>query len=78
MNHYVARRRRCWKWLKELDPEIELPGGHRADMLLDLGRRDKRKGILIKSDIGNARDFDRIAEDLIMHRPRVRIKEGAS
>ena len=35
MHQYISRRRRCWKLLKELDPEIVLSEGHRADMLLD-------------------------------------------
>ena len=33
MQQYISRRRRCWKLLKELDPEIEFSEGHRADML---------------------------------------------
>eukprot|EP00974_Lingulodinium_polyedra_P046752 4479829-Lingulodinium_polyedra.AAC.1 len=36
MTQYVSRRKRCWKFLKELDPAIELSDGHRADLLLDL------------------------------------------
>ena len=44
MTQYVSRRKRCWKLLKELDPEIELSEGHRADMLLDLSGLD-RSGI---------------------------------
>ena len=35
MTQYISRRTRCWKLLQELDPEIELSEGHRADMLLD-------------------------------------------
>ena len=40
MAQYISRRKRCWKLLKELDPEIELSEGHRADMLLDLSGID--------------------------------------
>ena len=36
MHQYISRRKRCWKLLKDLDPEIVLSEGHRADMLLDL------------------------------------------
>ena len=31
MYQYVSRRRRCWQLLKELDKEIELSEGHRAE-----------------------------------------------
>ena len=29
MQHYVSRRKRCWKLLKELDPELELSEDHK-------------------------------------------------
>ena len=35
MQQYVSRRRRCWKLLTDLDPQIFLSEGHRADILLD-------------------------------------------
>ena len=41
MHSYVARRRRCWKLLTELDPVLALSEGHRADLLLDLSGLDK-------------------------------------
>ena len=41
MTQYISRRNRCWKLLKELDPEIELSEGQRADLLLDLTGLDK-------------------------------------
>ena len=57
MMQYIARRRRCWKLLCELDPEIVLSEGHRADMLLDLAGLDKNERTMIQASIGNARDF---------------------
>ncbi len=41
MTPFISGRKRCWKLLKELDPEIELSEGHRADMLLDLAGLEK-------------------------------------
>ena len=46
MQQYVGRRTRCWNLLKELDPEISLSEGHRADMLLDLAGLDKQERII--------------------------------
>ena len=74
MHQYVSRRRRCWKLLKELDPEIMLSEGHRADMLLDLAGLDKNERTMIQASIGNARDFDKIAEALIVQHPRVHLR----
>jgi hypothetical protein len=49
MHQYISRRRRCWKLLKELDPEIVLSEGHRADMLLDLAGLDKNERTMIQA-----------------------------
>ena len=78
MQHYVSRRKRCWKLLKELDPEIVLSEGHRADMLLDLAGLDKHERTMIQASIGNARDFDRIADALVVQHPRVHLKHSSA
>jgi len=49
MHQFIDRRKRCWKLLKELDPEIELSEGHRADMLLDLAGIDRNERIMIQA-----------------------------
>ena len=74
MHQYIPRRKRCWKLLKELDPEIVLSEGHRADMLLDLAGLDKNERTMIQASIGNARDFEKIAEALVVQHPRVHMK----
>ena len=78
MQHYVSRRKRCWKLLKELDPEIVLSEGHRADMLLDLAGLDKHERTMIQASIGNARDFDKIADALVVQHPRVHLKHSSA
>ena len=47
MMQYISRRKRCWNLLTELDKEIVLSEGHRADMLLDLAGLDKHEKIMI-------------------------------
>ena len=74
MHQYISRRQRCWKLLKELDFEIMLSEGHRADMLLDLSGLDKNERTMIQASIGNSRDFDKIAEALIVQHPRAHLK----
>ena len=78
MHRFISRRRRCWKLLKELDPEIELSEGHRADMLLDLAGLDKNERIMIQASIGNARNFEKIADALVVQHPRIHMRESRS
>jgi hypothetical protein len=66
ISKYISRRQRCWKLLRELDPTLELSDGHRSDMLLDLAGLDKQEKIMVQASIGNVRDFDRVAEALIL------------
>ena len=51
MQQYTSRRRRCWKLLTELDPEIKLSEDHRANMLLDLAGLDKNERIMIQASM---------------------------
>ena len=74
MQQYMSRRRRCWNLLIELDPEMNLSEGHRADMLLDLAGLEKTERTMIQASIGNARDFDKIAEVLVVQHPRIHTK----
>mgnify|MGYP000644818396 CR=1 FL=1 len=76
MQQYISRRRRSWKLLRELDPEIVLSEGHRADMLLDLAGLDRNERTMIQASIGNARDFEKIANALIVQHPRVHLKSS--
>ena len=64
--------------MKELDPEIVLSEGHRADMLLDLAGIDRNERTMIQASIGNARDLDKIAEALIVQHPRINLKSAPS
>ena len=77
MHSYVARRRRCWKLLTELDTEIVLSEGHRADLLLDLSGLDKGERTMIQASIGNVRDFEKIAEALVTQHPRIHLMKTA-
>lgn len=71
MHQYISRRRRCWKLLSELDSELVLSEGRRADMLLDLAGLDEPERTMVQASIGNVRDFDKIAEALVVQHPRI-------
>ena len=76
MTQYISRRSRCWKLLKELDPELELSEGHRADLLLDLAGLDQMLRIMVQASINNVREFDKVAEALQLQHPRIHISES--
>ena len=75
MQQFASRRKRCWKLLKELDPDLEISEQHRADLLLDLSGPSHDQRILIMSSIGNARDYDKIVDALVVQHPRIHVKE---
>ena len=77
MHQYISRRRRCWTLLEEIDLEIVLNEGDRADMLLDLAGLDKLERIMIQASIWNARDFDKIAGALVVWHLRACLKHSS-
>ena len=59
-----------------MDPVIHLGEGHRSDMLLDLSGLTREERIMVQASISNARDFDRVAEALIIQHPRIHLREN--
>ena len=57
-----------------MDPVIHFSEGHRSDMSLDLSglTREER---MVQAPISKARDFDRVAEALIIQHPRIHLRE---
>ena len=75
MKQYVSRRR-CWILLVQMDPVIYLSEGHRSDMLLDLSGLTHEERVMVQPSISNERDFDRVAEALIIQHPRIHPRES--
>ena len=71
---YVSRRRRCWTLLVQIDPVIHLSEGHRSDMFLDLSGLTREERVMVQASIGKERDFDRVAEALIIQHPRIHLQ----
>ena len=69
---------RSWKLLKELDPHIELSEAHRSDMLLELSGLDKQERLMVQASIGNAREFDKVEDALVLQHPKIHLKEKKS
>ena len=76
MKQYVSRRRRCWILLTQMDPVIHLNEGHRSDMLLDLSGLTCEERVMVQASINNERDFDRVADALIIQHPRIHLRES--
>ena len=59
----------------QMDPVIHLSEGHRSDMLLDLSGFKREERVMVQASISDARDFDRVAETLIIQHPRTHLRE---
>ena len=57
MMSYASRRRRRYRLLQNLDPEMVLSMGHRADLLLDMAGLDYNQKLMVQSSVQNVRDF---------------------
>ena len=75
MKQYVSRRRRCWTPLTQIDPVIHLSEGHRF-MPLELSGLTREERVMVQASISNERDFDRVAEVLIIQHPRIHLREN--
>ena len=74
MKQCVSRRRRCWTSLVQMDPVIHLSEGHRSDMLLDLSGLTREERVMVQASMNNERDFDRVAEALIIQHPHTHLR----
>ena len=61
-----------------MDPVILLCEGHRSYMLLDLSGLTREERAMIQASIGNERDFDCVAEALIIHIDEFHLQESRS
>ena len=57
-----------------MDPVIHLSEGHRSDVLLDLSGLTLEERVVVHLSISNERDFDRVAEALIIQHPRIHLR----
>ena len=44
-------------------------------MLLDLAGLDRQEKIMVQASIGNSRDFQKVADALILQHPRIHVRE---
>ena len=76
MKQSVSRRRRCWTQSVQMDPVIFLSDGHCSEMLLDLSCLTHEERVMIQASTGKERNFDRVAEALIIQNPRMHLLES--
>ena len=76
MKQYVSRPRRCWILLVPTETVIHLSEGHRSNMVLDLSGLTREERVMVQASIVNERDFDRVAEVLIIQNPRIHLQES--
>ena len=76
MKQYVSRRRRCWTLLTQMDPVMHLSEGHRLDILLDLSGLTREERVVVQASTDNEREFDKVADALIIQHPRVHLRDN--
>ena len=76
MKQYVSRRRRCRALLVRMDPVIHLNEGHRSDMQLDLSGLTREERVMVQASKNNERDFDRVADALIIQHRHIDFRES--
>ena len=59
-----------------MDPVIYLSERPRSDMLLDLSGLTREERVMVQASTTNERDFDRVAEALIIQHPRIHLRES--
>ena len=55
---------------------MRLSEGHRSDMLLHLSGLTREESVMVQASINNERDFDKVADALIIQHPRIHLREG--
>ena len=55
---------------------MHISEGHRSDMLLHLSGLTREELVMVQASIHNERDFDKVADALIIQHPRIHLREG--
>ena len=71
---YIARRKRWWATLRELDPDIRLSEAMRANLLVELSGRNRQEQLMIKTAV-RSQTTDEYARVLVQHHSVAHMKE---
>ena len=74
MLSYIARRKRWWSTLRELDPDIRLSEAMRANLLAELSGLDRTEHLMVKT-AARTHSVDEYAKVLVQHHSVVHMKE---
>ena len=74
MLSHIARRKRWWSTLRELDPDIRLSEAMRANLLVELSGLDRTEQLMIKT-AARTHSVDEYAKVLAQHHSVVHMKE---
>ena len=74
MLSYIARRKRWWSTLRELDPDIRLSEAMWANLLVELSGLDRTEQLMVKT-AARTHSIDAYAKILVQHHSVVHMKE---
>ena len=77
MTSYISRRKRWWRRVKSLDPELVIPDRELAKQLLQCANVSEDHILMIKTKAGkeDSNDFGKLADELVEHHGRIHEKE---
>ena len=78
MAHYISRRKRWWKKLRELDSKVEVSDAILTDLLLDNAGLSHQEKLMILTATHENPTFETASEALIRQHGRVHIRESRS
>ena len=61
--------------LGTVDPVVHFSEGHRSDMLLGVSGLTREERFMVQASVNNERDFDKVAEALIIQRQRIHLRK---
>ena len=59
-----------------MDPEVHLSERHRSVMLLGLSGLTREERVMVQASISNEREFDKVAESVIIQHPRIHVRQS--
>ena len=77
MQSYVLRRKRWWKRLRALDDKYSVSENILTDMLLYGSGVNTQEKLMILTSVGNQKIFEKVADAMLTHHPRLHEVETA-
>ena len=76
MTSYISRRRRWWRLLKSLDPEVELSSTILGDLMLEGAGLSRNEQLMVLTSTSNSKEFETVAKALLDQHARIHVDDA--